>query len=64
MLAQVDAIDTVVGTALGLTADEIAFIQIDMRDDPFLSRVRPRYPFFTPAQRGRRTALESGARYG
>lgn len=64
VLAQVDAIDTVVGTALGLTADEIAFIQIDMRDDPFLSRVRPRYPFFTPAQRGRRTALESGSRYG
>jgi hypothetical protein len=64
VLAQVDAIDTVVGAALGLTPEEITFIQTDMRDDPFLSRVRPRYPFFTPAQRGRRTALESGARYG
>jgi hypothetical protein len=63
VLAQVDAIDSVVGAALGLTPDEIAFIQTDMRDDPFLSRVRPRYPFFTPAQRGRRTALESGSRY-
>lgn len=63
VLAQVDAIDAVVGAALGLTPDEINFVQTDMRDDPFLSRVRPRYPFFTPAQRGRRTSLESGARY-
>ena len=61
---QVDAIDAVVGAALGLTPDEVAFIQAEMRDDPFLSRVRPRYPYFTPAQRGRRVALESGARYG
>lgn len=61
---QVDAIDAVVGAALGLTSDEVAFIQAEMRDDPFLSRVRPRYPHFTPAQRGRRVALESGARYG
>ena len=60
---QVDGIDTMVGAALGLTPAEIATVQADMRDDPFLSRVRPRYPFFTPAQRGRRTALESGARY-
>jgi hypothetical protein len=63
VLAQVDAIDRVVASALGLTPEELTFIQTDMRDDPFLSRVRPRYPFFTPAQRGRRTALESGARY-
>ncbi|WP_372992747.1 N-6 DNA methylase [Sulfitobacter sp.] len=61
--ARVDEIDQVVGTALGLTSDEIAFVQTDMRDDPFLSRVRPRYPFFTPAQRGRRTSLESSSRY-
>lgn len=61
--ARVDEIDRVVGPALGLTPDEIDFIQADMRDDPFLSRVRPRYPFFTPAQRGRRTSLESSSRY-
>ena len=61
--ARVDEIDEVVGPALGLTAEETAFIQTDMRDDPFLSRVRPRYPFFTPAQRGRRTSLESSSRY-
>ncbi len=62
--ARVDEIDRIVGAALGLTADEIAFIQTDMRTDPFLSRVRPRYPYFTPAQRGRRTSLESARRYG
>lgn len=64
VLRQVDGIDAVVGQALGLTPEEIAFIQTEMRDDPFLGRVRPRYPYFTPAQRGRRTSLESGARYG
>lgn len=59
----VDAIDRVVGARLGLTPTEINFIQEEMREDPFLSRVRPRYPYFTPAQRGRRLSLESGARY-
>lgn len=61
--ARVNDIDRVVGPALGLTLDEIEFIQTEMRDDPFLSRVRPRYPYFTPAQRGRRTTLESSSRY-
>ena len=60
----VDEIDCVVGTALGLTSEEITFVQSDMRDDAFLSRVRPRYPYFTPALRGRRTSLESATRYG
>lgn len=61
--SQVDKIDQVVGATLGLTPAEIDFIQTDMRDDPFLSRVRPRYPYFTPALRGRRTSLETGLRY-
>ena len=61
--ARVDEIDRVVGPALGLTPGEIDFIQTDMRGDPFLSRVRPRYPYFTPTQRGRRTSLESSSRY-
>ena len=63
VLAQVDEIDRVVGAALGLTPEEITFVQTDMRDDPFLSRVRPRYPYFTPKLRGRRSALESADRY-
>ena len=59
----VNAIDQVVGGALGLTPEEIVFVQTDMRSDPFLSRVRPRFPYFTPALRGRRRTLESATRY-
>ena len=59
----VDEIDRAVGTALGLTPEEIDFIRSDMREDSFLSRVRPRYPYFTPELRGRRTSLESAMRY-
>ncbi len=59
----VDEIDLVVGGAFGLSEAEIKFIQTDMSDDPFLQRVRPRYPYFTPSLRGRRTKLESTSRY-
>ena len=59
----VDQIDRAVGTALGLTPEESDFIRSDMREDSFLSRARPRYPYFTPALRGRRTSLESATRY-
>lgn len=60
---EVDAIDAIVGPALGLDPDDIAHIQLEMATDPFLSRIRPRYPFFTPRQRGRRTSLERADRY-
>jgi hypothetical protein len=61
---QVDQIDDVVGPALGLSAAEIEFVKREMESDPFLSRVRPRYPYFTAALRGRRVSLEQGERYG
>ena len=60
---EVDRIDAIVGPALGLSAQDIAFIQDEMINDPFLSRIRPRYPFFTPKQRGRRRNLERSDRY-
>lgn len=60
---EVDRIDAIVGPALGLDDADIAFIQDEMTNDPFLSRIRPRYPFFTPKQRGRRTNLERSDRY-
>ena len=63
VLAHVDRIDRLVGGALGLSDDEIDFVQKDMRTDPFFTCVRPRYPGFTPAQRGRRISLESAHRY-
>ena len=60
---EVDVIDEIVGAALGLDADDIAFIQEEMANDPFLRRIQPRYPFFTPKQRGRRRNLERSDRY-
>lgn len=64
VLECVDEIDAIVGQALGLDEDDIAFIQEELRSDPFLSRIRPRYPYFTPALRGRRLNLERSQRYG
>ena len=60
---EVDRIDAIVGPALGLSLGDIAFIQHEMIADPFLSRIRPRYPYFTPKQRGRRLTLERSDRY-
>lgn len=60
----VDRIDEVVGSALGLDVEDVEFVRRDMDEDPFLSRVQPRFPYFTPAQRGRRRNLERTVRYG
>jgi hypothetical protein len=60
---EVDAIDAIVGPALGLSGEDIIYIQTEMAKDPFLSKVVPRYPFFQPKQRGRRLSLERGNRY-
>lgn len=65
--AQIDAeigkLDEIVGVALGLTTGDIETIRCEMTDDPFLARVRPRYPFFRPRQYGRRKNLERRDRY-
>lgn len=63
MEREVDRIDAIVGPALGLDEADITLIQSEMANDPFLSRVRPRYPYFTPKQRGRRRNLERSDRY-
>ena len=60
---EIDKIDALLGSALGLTGEEIAFIRSDMTQDPFLSQITPRYPFFRPQQRGRRNALSRSDRY-
>lgn len=59
----IDRIDALVGAAMGLSEEEIAFIRKDMMTDPFLSQITPRYPFFRPQQRGRRAALSRSDRY-
>jgi hypothetical protein len=60
---EITKIDEIVGSALGLTPEDIQSLQADMGSDPFLSRVRPRYPFFRPRQHGRRPGLDLATRY-
>lgn len=60
---EVAKLDSIVGTALGLSLADIEEIRRDMDEDPFLKRVRPRYPFFRPRQYGRRLNLERRDRY-
>jgi hypothetical protein len=61
--AEIAKLDAIVGKALGLSAADVERIRKDMADDPFLARVRPRYPFFRPRQYGRRKNLERRDRY-
>jgi len=61
--ALVTKLDAIVGPALGLSISDIDTIRKHMNDDPFLQRVRPRYPFFRPRQYGRRKNLERKDRY-
>jgi hypothetical protein len=61
--AEVAKLDAIVGAALGLSSDDINEIRRDMVEDPFLARVRPRFPFFRPRQYGRRLNLERRDRY-
>ncbi|MPZ36326.1 MAG: N-6 DNA methylase [Rhodospirillales bacterium] len=60
---EVVKLDAIVGKALGLSEKDIVDLQAEMNTDPFLSRVRPRYPFFRPRQYGRRINLEREHRY-
>jgi hypothetical protein len=60
---EVGKIDAIVGAALGLAEQDILDIQAEMSSDPFMSRVKPRYPFFRPRQYGRRENLERENRY-
>ena len=57
------ALDKVVGKALELSAPQIAFIQNDLKDDPFLRGIRPRYPGTTTRKQGFRVGLDAADRY-
>jgi len=61
--SEIERLDFVVGRALGLTSSDVWFVRREMEKDPFLARVRPRYPFFVPRQQGRRKKLERKDRY-
>lgn len=58
-----DRLDRVVGAAFGLSDDDIDEIQRDLTTDPFLQRIRPRYPGTTTRKQGFRTGLDLATRY-
>ena len=63
MERRLDELDALVGAALGLSVAEIAFVQRECREDPFLARIRPRFPGTDTRRQGFRTGLDSAARY-
>lgn len=58
-----DQLDGIVGPAFGLTSDEIAFIQQEMKEDHFLKRLQPKLPFLKRKMRGFLEGLDSSDRY-
>jgi hypothetical protein len=60
---QISEIDEIVGPALGLSSNEVKYIEGEMASDPFLSQVKPRFPFFRPRLRGRIAGLDAADRY-
>ena len=63
MEARLSELDNIVGGALGLSTDEIAFIRKECAEDPFLRTIRPRYPGTVTRKQGFRTGLSSSERY-
>lgn len=63
MSQTIDQLDRFVGRALGLTDDDIDFIQKDLSEDSFLKHIKPRYPGQETRKQGFRTGLDSSDRY-
>ena len=59
----IDRLDRLVGASLGLSDEDIDFIRGDLTSDPFLQRIRPRYPGTINRIQGFRTGLDSETRY-
>jgi hypothetical protein len=60
---RLDELDSIVGLCLGLEPADTAFIKQELRDDPFLKGIRPRYPGTVTRKQGFRTGLDSSERY-
>jgi hypothetical protein len=58
-----DGLDGLVGTAFGLSLEQIKTIQIAMQTDSFLRNIRPSLPFAGRAQRGLSSSLAASDRY-
>lgn len=63
MQAKLNELDQLVGAGLGLDTADIIFIQNELRTDPFLKGIRPRYPGTVTRKQGFRTGLNSSERY-
>ena len=63
MEACLDELDRIIGSCLGLELTDTAFIKQELRDDPFLKGIRPRYPGTVTRKQGFRTGLNSSERY-
>ncbi len=63
MNAQIRRVDMVVAEAFGLAHSDLDEIERDMATDPFLSKVRPRYPGVEIRQQGFRQLLDQASRY-
>jgi N-6 DNA Methylase len=60
---EIHALDHVVGQALGLSDEDIITIRADCGSDPFLKRIKPRYPGTETRKQGFRVGLDSSKRY-
>lgn len=60
---QLGKLDMLVGAALDLDEQEIAFAQQECQEDFFLSRIRPRFPGTDTRRQGFRAGLDSAKRY-
>jgi hypothetical protein len=56
-------LDDKIAPALGLSSADLTFIQTEFRDDPFLKRLKPRYPGTETRKSGFLEGLDSAARY-
>jgi len=63
MRNMLDQLDRIVGHSLGLSDEDITFIQQDLDTDAFLQKIRPRYPGTITRKQGFRTGLDSETRY-
>jgi len=57
-------LNSVVARALGLTAEELTFIERDCSEDSFVKKIKPRYPGSITRKQGFRTGLDASSRYG
>ncbi len=59
----VQRIDEMVARAFGLEGEEATYIQEQMREDPFLKRLKPKLPFSGRKKKGLLEGLASSSRY-